>query len=195
MKFIFTLFSSLVLLSATAFANETSHDLDLEKSVVSWKGEKVAGAHNGTLKVKSGAATFTDGVLTGGSFTLDMASIVNLDVESPKWRAKLENHLKSDDFFNVSQYPEGKFVITKAEPQADGYLISGDLTIKNKTHAVSFPATVSQKGDSYHALANVKIDRLKWDIKYNSGKFFDPKKLGDKLIYDEIEIGLDLMTK
>lgn len=47
---------------------------------------------------------FTDGVLTSGSFEIDMTSIT--------WADKLVGHLTSDDFFGVANYPAAKFVIT-----------------------------------------------------------------------------------
>jgi hypothetical protein len=40
--------------------------------------------------------------------------------------------------------------------------------------------------------AKIKIDRTKWDIIYNSGNFF--KDLGDKLILDEIEFDIHLLS-
>ncbi|MCB0332648.1 MAG: YceI family protein [Bdellovibrionales bacterium] len=195
MNIVTALVFSLLLFCSPSYAQEKVYDLDTQQSVVSWKGEKLTGSHHGTLKVNHGKVRFSDEGLTGGTFTLDMTSITNLDIESDQWRAKLEKHLKSDDFFDVSHFPEGTFVITKVHPQDDGYEVVGDLTIKGKTHPISFPATVTKEGDSYHASAKITLDRLKWDIKYNSGKFFDPQKLGDKLIYDEIEIGLELWTK
>ena len=62
-----------------------------------------------------------------------MTTIRNLDVESPEYKAKLENHLKSADFFEVAKYPTAKFVIKSAAPITEkkegGYThhIKGDL--------------------------------------------------------------------
>ena len=41
------------------------------------------------------------------------------------------------------------------------------------------------------ATANVKIDRSKYDVRYGSGSFFD--NLGDKTIYDEFDLVVDLV--
>ena len=38
----------------------------------------------------------------------------------------------------------------------------------------------------------IKIDRTKWNIKYGSGRFFED--LGDKLILDEIEFDIFLLS-
>ena len=40
------------------------------------------------------------------------------------------------------------------------------------------------------ATATVKVDRTKFDIKYGSGSFFD--NLGDKAIYDDFDLVVDL---
>ena len=53
-------------------------------------------------------------------------------------------------------------------------------------------ANVEIKGSNYSATANIKIDRTKWDIIYKSGNFF--KDLGDKIILDEIEFDVSLLS-
>ena len=40
------------------------------------------------------------------------------------------------------------------------------------------------------ANANLIIDRTKYNVRYGSGSFFD--NLGDKTIYDEFKIAVDL---
>ena len=45
------------------------------------------------------------GTLVGGQISIDMTSIENTDQEG-KWKANLEGHLKSDDFFNVEKFPK-----------------------------------------------------------------------------------------
>ena len=189
------LFFAFLLLLFPTLGLAKDMSINLETSRVDWLGKKVAGQHNGYLKLKGGKVTMEADDLKSAEFVLDMTSIENEDLKSPKYKAKLENHLKSDDFFNVATYPEGKFVLSTASKQEDGsYLVEGTLSIKDKTNPVKFAVNISQAEGVYHAKGKVKIDRTKWDIKYNSGKFFDPANLGDKLIYDEIEIGIDVQT-
>jgi len=69
---------------------------------------------------------------------------------------------------------------------------SSNLTIKGITHPISFAADVNVNGKNFLATAKIKIDRTKWDIKYNSGNYF--KDLGDKLILDEIEFDIFLLS-
>lgn len=184
-------------ISNIAFSLETNHPVDVVKSHISWVGKKVTGQHDGYLSLKEGSVMIENGLILSGKFILDMNSITNKDLaDDPKYKAKLENHLKADDFFNVTMFPEAVFVLTKAVHQGNGkYTFTGDLKVKEFTHPVSFDGVVKKEGDVYHAQASVVIDRSKWGIKFNSKSFFDVNKLGDKLIYDDIEIGLDLYTK
>ena len=66
------------------------------------------------------------------------------------------------------------------------YEMTADLTIKGITHPVTFEMHV--EGDS----ANTKfmIDRSKYNVRYGSNSFFD--NLGDKAIYDEFELDVNL---
>ena len=40
--------------------------------------------------------------------------------------------------------------------------------------------------------ANLIFDRSKYDVRFRSGSFFE--NLGDKLIYDDIELSINLTT-
>ena len=53
--------------------------------------------------------------------------------------AARDNHLKNADFFEVSKYPELTFKSTKVAKSKDGYVVTGDLTMKGKTRSVSIP--------------------------------------------------------
>lgn len=182
--------------SLVAHAAPVHYNVDTAKSVVEWKAAKVAGPHNGTVKLKDGQVTLENGAPQSGNFTLDFTTITDLDLTDAEWKNKLETHLKSDDFFNTPKYPTGTFVLKSAKPSkvAGEFTVTGDLTIKGKTKEISFPAKVAVVGTTATAKADFKINRLDYDIKYNSKAFFDAKKLGDKLIYDDIELKLDLVA-
>ena len=65
--------------------------------------------------------------------------------------------------------------------------------MKGKTHPISFELKVARVGPKIKATGKVVLDRTTWGIKYNSGKFFP--SIGDKLIYDDFELTLSLVTK
>jgi len=171
-----------------AFTNieDGTVEVKVEKSKVAWKGYKVTGSHEGNIALKNGALTFKEGKLVGGEFTIDMNSIQNTDLEG-EYKAKLEGHLKSDDFFGVTKYPDAKLVFkTVKSTGKNSYEVTGDLTIKEKTNPITFDLSVYGN----KATANVKIDRTKFDVRYGSTSFFDDLK--DKAIYDEFDLITDL---
>lgn len=156
------------------------------ESQVSWKGYKVTGQHEGTIALTEGSLSFADQVLTGGSFTVDMTSLVATDLDG-EMKGKLEGHLKSDDFFGTETHPTAQLVITQVGVDAaGGYQVTGDLTIKGITQPVSFPMTVAANT----ATASLKIDRTLYDIRYGSNNFFE--NLGDKAINNEFDLEVTL---
>ncbi len=119
-----------------------------------------------------------------------MASIKNSDIESDEYRAKLVGHLKSDDFFGVETYPTAKLVITEATAfKNDEATVKGKLTIKKDTHPTEFK--VKKSGNAY--TATIVVDRSKYDVRYGSSSFFD--NLGDKVIYDDFTLNVNIVTK
>ena len=65
--------------------------------------EKVTGFHEGIIKIKTANLTFDNKDLTGGEVIIDMSSIDCTDLSGP-YKNKLEEHLNSSDFFNVTEY-------------------------------------------------------------------------------------------
>ncbi len=169
--------------------------VDIAKSVITWKGYKVTGEHAGILKVKNGILDFTDGSLTGGSFDIDMASLEVTDLKAGQGKEKLEGHLKSADFFGTEKYPTAKFVITKvtSRGKTGEYKITGNLTIKETTKEIKFNAMVTEANGVKTAKADITLDRSEFDVRYGSGSFFD--NLGDKTIYDEFDLSVNLVVK
>lgn len=159
--------------------------VDTDRSTLEWKGEKIGGAHSGTVDIISGSITAEGQFFTKGQFEIDMTTI-----ESPE-APGLADHLKNDDFFSVSSYPKATFVFTGIQPtEGNQYQITGNLTLKGQTHTITFPATLTRANEGYKADAEFTIDRTVWGIRFGSNKFFD--NLGDKVIKDDITFTLHL---
>ena len=188
---------SLILSLATVFVfgskPHTDHiKVNTPRSSIKWIGSKISESHEGTVGIRQGVLDIKHGVLIGGEISIDMRSITNTDMEG-KRKERLEWHLKSDDFFNVKSFPLAVITIKGVvKGVGNSYEIVADLTIKEITHSINFKANVDIKGLRYEGTAKIKIDRTKWDVKYNSGNFF--KDLGDKLILDEIEFDISLFS-
>lgn len=179
--------------------------IDTATTSVDWKGAHKGGLAPrwGKIKVTSGTISVEKDSVNGGEFIVDMKSL-QVDpasvTEEGKKATDLEGHLKSPDFFDVEKAPTAKFVITKVAPYtaADGasliadanYLISGNLTLKDKTLNVTFPAKVQVTATSVTASAKFVIDRSAWGINYKTEG--SPENW---MISKDVEIGLTLNAK
>jgi polyisoprenoid-binding protein YceI len=167
---------------------------DLKLSKVNWLGKKVTGEHNGSIELKEANLQADGKKFIGGEIIIDMKTIKVLDLQDPDRLKKLTDHLNSDDFFATAKNPVAKLKITSVKLlNKDNYEISGDLTIKDKTNKISFPADIMWQGDNIHTVGKIKIDRTLYDIKYKSAKFF--ADLGDKMISDDFEVSFDIIAK
>ncbi len=194
MILVFALFASV---AGTGFATEpekgetTMYSANVENSEIQWTGRKVTGKHHGTVNLLEGGLEFDGDKLVGGGFTIDMTSITVTDLEG-EMKGKLEGHLKSDDFFGITNHPTATFKITDvaARDASGGYKITGDLTIKGITKPIKFNAVVADSNDGRTATADIQVDRSEYNVRYGSGSFFD--NLGDKTIYDEFDLSVKL---
>lgn len=177
---------------ATAMASE--YKVDAAASQIMWEGAKPTGTHHGTIKIASGTVHVNEGKVEAGNFVIDMNSINDEDLEGDQ-KANLEAHLKGTaegkegDFFNVKEFPTATFEMTGIENN----MVKGNLTIKNKTNAIEFPATVTMEGDKMMLKSEAfEIDRTKWDVNYGSKSIFP--NLGDKFINDTMKITVSLVA-
>ena len=168
-----------------SFSILKTKNVNVNKSQVNWIGHKVTGQHDGTITLKEGALEFNGNVLNGGTFIMDMTTINATDLEG-EYKTKLDNHLKSDDFFGTKKFPTATLIFTKVEGEAPNYTITGNLTIKGKTNPVTFKMNVTEDT----ATTAFKVNRTKYDIKYGSASFFDDLK--DKAIYDDFDLNVTL---
>lgn len=180
----------LSVLSGTLSAQEKT--IDTKKSTVEWKGEKVTGQHTGVISIDNGMVKVTNNELTAVTITIDMTSLKNTDMEG-EMSAKLEGHLKSPDFFDVSNHPTATFTSTLVTKTVEGFKVTGDLTIKGITNPVTFDVVMVSKGSAVHASGTLVFDRTLFEVRYGSGSFFDD--LGDKMIYDEVELEFSILAE
>ena len=192
MKKPFRLLLSISLLLLTlGFTQAQSLTADTAQSNIRWYGEELTGkTHFGNLSFKAAQIEVQDGVITGGNFIVDMSSLSVEDL-SGGGKTKLEDHLRSDNFFSVYKNPEAKLKITqKAKVESGVQKLYGELSIKGIQHPIDFTMTF---GDNNSALAQLTFDRSKYNVRFRSGSFFE--NLGDKLILDDIRLEVSLKWK
>lgn len=191
----FSMFLVLVAIATFSFVKPpVKVPADLTSSYVKWTGYKVTGQHFGKVMLKSGSLEFEGDNLIGGAFEMDMTSITVEDLTG-EGAKKLGGHLKSDDFFGVAAHPTSKFVITKVVSRGTpgAYKIIGNLNLKAATKELRFNADIKTIEGKQTAVAKIKLDRSEYDIRYGSGSFFE--NLGDKTIYDEFDLEINLVYK
>jgi polyisoprenoid-binding protein YceI len=163
------------------------------ESSLAWKAKKVTGEHFGNIQLSDAKLDYQNNRIVGGSFVIDMTTIVVEDIKDEGSNKRLRDHLNSDDFFSVEKFKSASFKITEAKSSnGSDYQITGDLTIKGITQSVTFPAKVSKTGNKITTTANIIFDRTKFDIKYRSGNYFE--NLADRLIYDDVEMEVKLVA-
>jgi polyisoprenoid-binding protein YceI len=169
--------------------SDAIYTINPDQSIIVWTGREVTTSkHFGNIYFASGQFEVKSGLISSGKFVVDMTTIDNQDLPEER-RPRLEAHLKSDDFFSVESHPTALLSILSSESVAEGkWLVSGELTIKTFTHPVEFEMLNSNDGWK----ANLVFDRSKYEVKFRSGTFFE--NLGDKLIYDDIELAINLKT-
>lgn len=152
---------------------------------IAFTGAKVTKSHDGTVGAWRGEVAVKDGAVARVWFEVDTSSL-STGIE------KLDNHLKSADFFDVTAYPHATFLSTAvtAGAPADSKLagathtVEGDLTLRGVLKHLSFPAVITVTDAEVVAKADFVIDRQQFGIAY-------PGK-PDDLIRDEVNLRVDV---
>jgi rhodanese-related sulfurtransferase len=168
---------------------------DIEKSRLEWIGRNLDNRHFGQLSLLKGELVLVAGRPFSGSIIAAMHSLTNSDLQDPSYRAMLISHLKSDDFFAVERFPTASFTLAEWEshdavfPEALSGIATGELTIKDVSRPVRFPAIIAPQQDgSIKVHAAFDLDRTLWGVCYGSCRFFE--RLGMHLVHDRINLEL-----
>jgi polyisoprenoid-binding protein YceI len=187
--------------AAKAGEGAGTYTVDVASSNLEWRGWKIikASEHKGTISIKEGQLSVENGKLVAGSFTIDMNSIKNTDLTDTGYQKKLVGHLMAEDFFNVAKFPTGKFeIVSVAEKASEGYTheLSGNLTLRDSTRKISFPANIKVEGNTVTANGKATINRLDWGVNYDSKNLSlaeaAQKKVKDGIVNNEMDITISL---
>ncbi|GEP38434.1 polyisoprenoid-binding protein [Nocardioides psychrotolerans] len=106
-----------------------------------------------------------------------------------------DTHIKSDELFDVEQFPTATFTSTKVEWRGASGVVHGDLTIHGVTHnvplAVTFEGHVRDPwgGDRGIFSAETKVNREDFGITWNVAL-----EAGGLLVSKDIQIEINLET-
>ena len=143
-----------------------------------------------TVKGRFGDVSGTVSVPVSGEPTVD----VTIKTASIDTRVEArDNHLRSPDFFDVEKYPTLRFVSTRAVRTADGYTLTGDLTIKHVTRPVTL--SVTEEGMGVDPWGNTKsaftatgtISRSDFGLNWNAAL-----ETGGVLVSDQVKLSFDI---
>jgi polyisoprenoid-binding protein YceI len=137
-------------------------------------GSKVTGSHKLNFKEWKGSFEAKDGKAEGGKLELQVqvGSLEEVVEKRSEWVDKFEGHMKSPDFFDVAQFATASFQSTEIKAGGDAaaagstHTIKGNLTLRNVTKEVTFPATVALAGKAVTAKAEFSINRSDFGMKF-----------------------------
>lgn len=184
----------------TSEATGQTFVVDTAASRIRFTGHGVGKNHPGVFRLSSGNVAIANNQITGGEFTINIRSM-ELEQKGGMFDEKLRPHLMSGDFFDADKFGTAKFVITNVEPykpnandtsivEGANFSVSGNLTLKEDTKNITFPARVDLDGNTLKAKGNFDIDRRQWRMNYGNDK-----TLGDQFISEAVNIELDLQAQ
>ncbi len=128
--------------AATPAADSSTYRIDDTHSMAIFRVQHMgAGAFWGMFNDLDGTVTYTPDSSIALDVTIDTGSV---DSNNPK----LDQHLKSPDFFNAKEFPAMTFKSTSAKSLGGGkFDVTGDLTIRGVTKSVTVPVACLGSGD------------------------------------------------
>ena len=169
--------------SEAAISAKTAYAIGTD-SKINFLASKIVGSEQpGGFEKFVGQLNVADGKLVaeGSKIVIDMHSI---------WTeagARLTNHLKNADFFEVEKNPTSTLIATKIEEVDGKQMITGDLNMHGVTKSITFPAEVSVTDQEVTLTAEFHLDRSEFDMGF-TGR-------ADNIIRKEVIMTLDIKAK
>jgi polyisoprenoid-binding protein YceI len=170
-------------------------------SKVNWQLDK---SHSGIdFSVRHMMISNVRGIFTGFDATVaadpanlsDLTASITIDANSVDTKdAGRDGHLKSPDFFNVEQFPNLTFSVTKVSPKGgEDYEITGDLTIAGVTKSVTLNGEISGPvkdpwgNEKIAVSASGSLNRSDFGLVWNAAL-----ETGGVLVSDTIKLNIEL---
>lgn len=156
MKLLLVLF----LLFTVAFSQKSVAQIIItEKSKVTFSVSHMTGTVEGTIMGMQGTVNFDENNLTGSTM---QASVEAKTVDTGN-NAR-DSDLRKDKFFQVERYPQVKFQSRTISKTAEGYQVTGDLTIKARTREVIIPFQREVKNGETIYTGQFSLNRKDYDL-------------------------------
>jgi polyisoprenoid-binding protein YceI len=133
--------------------------------------------HAMVTKVRGSFNEFEGTAVLDGSNPAASTASLTIQAKSIDTRnSQRDDHLRSNDFFAMDEYPTITFVSTGARQTGDAeFELTGDLTIKGTTKSVTIPFVYEGAAtDPYNNLrvgfeGSVVVNRKDWGVNWNAG--------------------------
>jgi polyisoprenoid-binding protein YceI len=137
--------------------------LDASRSAVGLRSKSMWGLApvKGTFREVAGTGTVSPDGQVSGTVTAAAASI---DTKNKK----RDTHLRSAEFFDSGTYPQITVRVDRITPASEGVIVTGALTVRDRTQPLTFDATVSVVGgDEVQFDAEIQVDRSDFGLVWN----------------------------
>lgn len=148
--------------------------------------------HMMVSKVRGHFEKFEGSVVTGAN-PLDSSVEVSVEMASINTNnADRDNHIRSDDFFGVEQFPTMSYRSTGVRAEGDGYVVDGELTLHGVTKPVALEVEVNGFGpDPFGGTragfsATGEISRKAFDVKFDA-----PMEGGGAVVGDKVQLHIE----
>ena len=170
-------------MTEAAISAKTAYIISVD-SKINFLASKIVGSEQpGGFEKFVGKLNVSDGELVAeeSKIVIDMHSI---------WTqagARLTNHLKNADFFEVEKNPTSTLIATKIEEVDGNQMITGDLNMHGVTKSITFPAEISISDQELTLTAEFHLDRSAFGMGF-TGR-------ADNIIRKEVIMTLDIKAK
>lgn len=180
---IFVLIISMLCICVFAYAESKIWKIDKAHSSIYFDVRHTYATVRGQFDEFSGTVQFDPDKLEMSSVRFEV-STKSINTRIPN----RDNHLRSEDFFAVNEYPSMTFESTDVKhKEGNQYILEGNLSIKGKTNRVVVPFTYFglrenplKKGQKVAGFeSRFSIDRLDYGV--GTGKFFELGVIGNKV--------------
>ncbi len=181
-RIVVCMLAAFVAICSVAVSHADTYKIDKDHSSVGF-----AVRHLGIANVKG---TFGD---YEAVITFDGENIESLGVSATIQAASIDtaqsrrdNHLRSADFFEVETYPTITFKSESVEPEGEGHVLVGSLTIKDVTQTVRLPVSLGGPIEDPWGHTRISLDIGGSLLRHDYGVGFDG--MSDRGIGKEIRI-------
>lgn len=149
--------------------------------------------HMMVSKVRGGFTGFTGEIVTGQDLTSSSVTATIDATSIQTGNEQRDNHIRSNDFFSVTEHPTWTFVSTGVRADGEDLVVDGDLTIKGVTRSVPLKVEVNGFGpDAYGGTragftATTSINRSDFGV-----DIVMPIESGGVVVGEKVQITLEI---